>query len=48
MLCRIKKLLIKLRSLTVELRLLSINDKETFEVIAIEFFNILQSILKDI
>lgn len=37
-----------LRSLIVELRLLSIDNSETLEVIAIEFMNVLQSILENI
>lgn len=47
MLCRTRKLLIGLRSLIVELRLLSIDDEGTLEVIAIEFMNVLQSILEN-
>lgn len=47
-LCRMGKLLVELRSLTVELRLLSIDDGGTLGVIAIEFMDVLQSILGNI
>ena len=48
MLCRTRKLLMRLRSLTIELRLLSMNDERTREMIAIEIMNVLQSILRNI
>lgn len=38
----------KLRSLIVELRLLSIDDGETLGMIAIGFMNVLQSILGNV
>ena len=48
MLYRIGKLLIGLRPLTIGVRLLSIDGKGTLGVIAIEFIDILQSILGNI
>ena len=48
MLCRMKKFLMRLRSFTVELRFLNINDEEILKMIAIEFLNVLQSILENI
>ena len=48
MFCHTKKLLIKLRSFIVELRLLNINDERTFEIITIKFINVLQNILESI
>ena len=47
LLCRIEKLAVELRSLTAELRVLSIDGGETREVIAIEIINLLQSMLGD-
>lgn len=43
-----KKFLIELKLLIVELRFLNINDKRILEMIAIKFMNILQNILKNI
>ncbi len=48
MLCRTGKLLMRLRPLTVGLRLLSMNGERTREMIAIEIMNVLQSILRNI
>lgn len=48
LLCCTKKLVIKLRSFTAELQVLSINSGETRRVIAIEIMNLLQSILRDV
>ena len=48
MLCRMGKLLVGLRPLTVGLRLLSIDGGGTLGVVAIGFMDVLQSILGDI